>query len=167
MKIEPMNEPTLTELQEDWHELIEHEGGICPVCQRFGKIYPRRINLKMARNLIWLHKACAVSEERGQWVDVPKIAPRNIISSNQHPTLKYWGLVERKPASNEKQKHSGIWRITALGIAFVEGKVSVPAKIYHYNDTLMGATAEQVFIHDCFKTHFDYQEVMTEPYKTR
>lgn len=146
-----------------WRHTIEGEGGYCPVCARWGKIYGRSLNETMARSLIWL---VATPLENG-WVNVPVKAPRWLVRSNQLPTLKWWGLVERHPSdSDSKVKHSGLWRPTDLGYEFASARKRVPKKVFTYNDEVEGHSTETVSIDQCFKHHFDYQEVMNSHFAT-
>ena len=132
----------LVNLRDDWRLTIEGDGGHCPVCDRWGKIYGRAINETMAKSLIWL--VGAQKNESG-WVDVPATAPRWLVQSNQLPTLKWWGLVERLPNDAEsKNKHSGLWRPTALGYDFVNAGARVPKKVFTYNDNVEGHSTETV-----------------------
>ena len=148
----------LDKVRDDWQEVIKHDGGICPVCDRWGKIYGRNINKTMAVSLLWLAQA---PTEDG-WVDVPNRAPRWVIRSNQLPTLKWWGLVERRQNDpDSKNKHSGMWRVTSTGMAFALDGLSVPKRAFTYNDEVLGFGDDLVKIEGCFKTHFDYQEVMS------
>lgn len=151
-----MNITTTNELKNEWRHTIEGDGGHCPVCDRWGKVYARAINKTMAQALIWLcHNA---GENR--WVDVPLTAPHWLVRSNQLSTLRWWGLVEKKENDNPKNKSSGIWRATQLGFDFVTSKVQVPKKVFTYNGDVEGASRDMVYIGDCFFDTFDYQEVM-------
>lgn len=148
----------ISDLRSDWQKTIEHDGGHCPVCDRWGKIYGRNINKTMAVSLIWL--ASAQPDEEG-WIDVPIKAPRWVIRSNQLPTLKWWGLVERKPNDKEsKNKHSGMWRATEQGKQFARRDSVVPRRAFTYNDEVLGFSIEEIYIDQCFKDRFDYQEIM-------
>jgi hypothetical protein len=42
------------ELRDQWRHTIDDEGGHCPVCDRWGRVYARGINNTMASALIWL-----------------------------------------------------------------------------------------------------------------
>lgn len=148
----------LQNLRGMWRTTIEGDGGRCPCCDRWGKIYPRSINENMARSLIWLCHAPV--HEEGGFVDVPSQAPRWLIRSNQLPTLRWWQLVERDESKDPDRKHSGHWRVTDLGRDFANGKVSIPKKVYTYNGEREGYGSESIHIHDCFDSHFSYQEVM-------
>jgi hypothetical protein len=148
----------LNQLKSDWQDVIEHDGGHCPVCNRWGKIYGRNINRTMTISLIWL--ASAETDQEG-WVDVPTKAPRWLVRSNQLPTLKWWGLVERKPNDKDStNKHSGMWKVTERGARFVDGKIAVPKRAFTYNDEVLGFEDNLVLIHECFRNQFDYEEIM-------
>jgi hypothetical protein len=150
----------MSELQQHrdaWRHTIEGDGGHCPVCARWGRIYGRAINETMARSLIWL----VFAPMDNGWVNIPATAPRWLVRSNQLPTLKWWGLVERCPNEKDsKIKHSGLWRPTALGYDFVNTGARVPKKVFTYNDQVEAHSTETVAIYQCFKQQFDYQEVM-------
>lgn len=143
-------------LRKLWKEAIHDTGEVCPVCDRWGKVYPRNINQTMAESLIWL-----VSASRDvEWVDVPNIAPKKIVRSNQLPTLRWWGLVERAPNDDPHKKFSGFWRPTALGRKFVHGQEKVSQKVFTYNNEVLGFGDDKISIGDCFGEIFDYHEVM-------
>jgi len=148
-----------------WRSMIESSGGHCPVCDRWGKVYSRPINRTMARSLIWL---CHAPTDDSGWVNVPKTAPRWVVQSNQLPTLRWWGLVERKGNDGDtKTKHSGHWRPTAEGLDFVYANTSVPKQVFTYNDTVQGYGLETVKVGDCFIDNFDYSATMATYAPTR
>ncbi len=149
----------LKKLRDNWQQVIKTEGGRCPCCDRWGKIYLRNINSSMARALIWL---CQEPVNQFGWIDIPKSAPRWLVQTNQLPTLRWWGLVERAGNEDKKVKHSGLWRPTDLGRDFFQGITSVPKGVLTYDATVVAFTDEQVFIHECFDEKFSYQKVMNE-----
>lgn len=127
------------------------------MCDRFGIVYRIGLNATMAKSLIWLSKANA---DAHGWVDVPTTAPKLVLRSNQLPTTKHWGLVERRPNDDPKVKHSGMWRITDKGRQFVANNLRVPRKVYIYNDVVEAWTPEDISIVECFAEQFDYQDAM-------
>ena len=145
----------LTELRALWRGAIEADGGHCPCCDRWGRVYPRSLNETMARSLVWL----AHHSIDGDWVDVPKHAPRWLIRSNQLPTLRWWGLVERQGTEDPTKKHSGFWRATQNGILFAQNNIKVPKKVYTYNAEVEGFSDELISIKDCVE-FFNYSAVM-------
>lgn len=151
-----MSELTLAAAREQWfNRTIKQDGGHCPCCDRFGKMYRRRMNRTMAASLIWLQNA------GDGWIDVPKLAPKWVVRTNQLSTLKWWGLIERMPADpTGKVKHTGLWRVTDAGSLFAMGITTAPAWVLTYNDEPIEFSTEQISIEDALGTGFDYRDVM-------
>lgn len=76
--------------------------------------------------------------------------------------LRYWGLIEKKPNDDPKKKHSGLWRPTDDGIAFVRGGKMVPRNVQICDGRFVGLCGEPVSISDCLKEEFDYSKLMAE-----
>jgi hypothetical protein len=151
----------IDELRRQWADAIADKGGHCPVCDRWGKIYPRNINKTMCSSLIWL-----AHFPHGTWVDVPMTGPKWLVRSNQLPTLRWWNLVERKSNDEEtRSKFSGMWRVTSRGRDFLDRKITIPKKVFTYNGEPVGFSVEQVTIDDC-AGDFVYSDVMSETFKT-
>ena len=55
-------------LRDAWGRTIANDGGHCPVCDRWGKIYLRNINVTMAQGLMWL---CRQTGDADGWINVP------------------------------------------------------------------------------------------------
>jgi hypothetical protein len=152
-----MMDDTLTSAREEWREVIKRDGGRCPCCDRFGKIYARKFNSTMARSLIWLSYAECDSEG---WVDVPMVGPAFVIRTNQLPTVRWWNLIERRENDDPKKKDSGMWRITRLGEQFVSFGDSIRSTVFSYNAKVIGYSDDQMRITEAFKSRFDYDKVM-------
>ena len=148
---------TIQEAREAWKATIHGDGGTCPCCERFGKVYARALNKTMVASLKWL---ASQNVEKGlrEWIDVPNTAPKSVLRSNQLATLRWWGLVERQlPDPNDKKvKHSGMWRVTLRGMDFVEGRLLVPKKVSTYNGEVVGVSDEVIAIGEV-KAGFDYE----------
>lgn len=150
------SDSTLDSLRKLWHNVINRDGGHCPVCDRWGIVYARILNRTMVKCLIWL---CQEQMRTGnKWVDVPNTAPRFVVRSNQLSVLKSWDLVERCPKDDKEggARYSGLWRPTQKGYDFYDRKIKVPKKAFAYNDEIQGFGKEEVYIDQCFKTYFDY-----------
>lgn len=147
------------ELRQQWRHAIENDGAHCPVCDRWGRIYARGINKTMARSLMWL---CQAIKDKDGWVDVPSNAPRWLVRSNQLATLRWWSLVERRGNDDPKNKHSGMWRATKLGVDFVHGLKKIPEKVYTYNGEVETVSQNLVHISECFQDYFNYEQIMNE-----
>ena len=155
------HEVTLAEAHAVWQAIIEGEGGACPCCGRFGKIYERQFNATMAKSLIWL--ANTHTEDPEDWVHVPSVAPKSIVRTNQLATTRWWGLIERMPGGGDlKTKHSGFWRTTRRGRRFSRGLILIPFSVFTYAGEVVRRSEELVSLEDTFATPFDYQQVMGE-----
>lgn len=152
----------LQEAREQWDHTIRAGGGRCPCCDRWGKIYPRSINTTMIRSLRWIDEQHMLLRNN-DWIDVPNTAPRWLVRSNQLPTLRWWGLVERPadvpPEEADRVKHLGLWRLTERGRKFLRGLTTVPKTVITYAGTPVGWSDEHVSVEQC-NSQFMYAEVM-------
>ena len=147
----------LKDARQDWQQAIEGNGGYCPCCARWGKIYRRPINSSMARALLWLVNA----PHRGDgWVHVPSTAPIWMLRSHQLPTLHLWGLVMHIRPEPTKLASSGLWQPTELGRAFAANKVTVKRYVYVYNNTALEFEGSEIGISDALGDKYNYAEIM-------
>ena len=148
----------LQDMRNAWIETISGAGGVCPCCDRWGKIDARAITETQALTLMWMY------EHAGEnWTDMT-VAPHWILRGKTYTTLKHWGLIEQQDnLTDPTKKHSGIWRVTSAGIEFVFGK-EVPKKAFIYNDQIVGFSEERTTIKGCFGRHFNYEEIMKEEF---
>ena len=146
----------LAHIREEWLLKIEGDGGYCPCCDRWGKIYKRPLNSAMARSLIWLTQA----PDRGDgWTHVPSTAPTWMLRSQQLATLHLWGLVVGFD-SETKLASSGLWKPTPLGVAFAENRVRVQRYVYVYNNEVRGFDGDEISIIDALGEKYNYQNIM-------
>lgn len=160
----------------DWVDANKDAGVCCPVCDHPCRVYPRVLNATTVRSLCWLVRASAgevvaitdggqarLPVEAGGFVDVPRWGPTWVVRTNQHAGLRWWRLAERAPNDDKKKRDSGLWRPTELGIAFAEGRILVPKRVYHYRGEAVGYGPEMTSIVDALGETFDYQVVMARP----
>ena len=131
------------------------QGVKCPCCDQFVKQYKRGISAATAVKLIRLYhmprgfhdyrKLCRLKEQIGDF-----------------PKLRYWGLTELQPKDPDvtETRTSGMWAITAKGIAFVENLITVPKYVLLYDSNLRGFEGAEVGIKETLGTKFNYQELM-------
>jgi hypothetical protein len=130
-------------------------GAKCPCCTKFAKRYPRKLNSSMARALIWM-----VIEFTGDWIDMPIRSPRWIQRTKQFPTLRWWGLVERRPNTDPDTKHSGFWRPTEAGIDFANNETEVPQTAVTYDGVLLHLEGPMIDVREALGTKFNYADLM-------
>jgi hypothetical protein len=61
--------------------------------------------------------------------------------------LKHWDLLERRPV-NPDEVVRGYWRITRLGVDFVNGRLRVPVRKWIFKDSVVDVSEELVSIHE-------------------
>jgi hypothetical protein len=160
---------TLEQAGHIWYNIIKSDGGHCPVCDRWGKLYRRGISANMARQLVWL---CQQTPREDGWVDVQNTAPKWLLRAPQIGTLRHWNMVTDAPVAETKSKSkrkskarsAGLWKPTAIGLEFVHNRISVPKYKYVYNDTVFDTEGPDVTILDCIGEHFNYSELMNANY---
>jgi len=144
----------------DWLQDNLNDGVRCPCCDKFARRYRRKFNATMSRSLIWLVREWQASGET--WVDVPKIAPRTIVRSNQLPTIRWWGMAERPVnTDNPDLKHSGLWRPTEKGVSFALRQIKVPSTAITYDGNVESLEGDLVSIEDSLGVKFCYADLMS------
>jgi hypothetical protein len=152
----------LSEARKELRDNLD-DGIRCPCCDKYARRYRRRFNSTMARSLIWLVRAS--KNTRVDWpmfVDVPKYGPRELVRSNQLPTVRWWGMVEREGNQNPELKHSGMWRPTSAGISFAMDECMVESTAVTYDGELEALEGELISIDDALGKKFSYAEIMEE-----
>ena len=151
----------LEQLRREWFFTIDGDGGRCPCCDRWGKIYAHHLNGAMVATLRWL---CEQSPD-GEWVNMPEHAPRWALRGYQFASLEKWGLLERnrlakKEDEDKDTKHSGFWRPTEKGRAFSDGFIAVPQIAFVYNNNVLRFGDKLVYFDDCLGEKFSYLRTM-------
>jgi len=161
-----MFKDTLKDAQVAWKHTIENDGGRCPCCGKWGKIYAYGISKVNAKALLWL---CLQQKETDKYIDVRNNVPDYVLRSTLS-TLHWWGLIQQAPQNydasylgnkrNKNKKHEGLWRATALGEQFAYGLIQLPKQVFIYDNTLQGVSTKTVYIRDCLDKNFNYEEMM-------
>lgn len=146
---------TLDESKEWLQENVD-EGAICPCCERFDKIYNRRVCVSAITNLVSLYR---VTKNKGagyyHYSDffAGKVFPGDMAR------LRFIGLVSRDDTEVGTKKTSGMYKITEDGIAFVNGHLAIPERMFFYHDQLVAVSPEEKHIQELWPD-FNYQELM-------
>lgn len=138
----------------------KEKGTTCPCCGQFAKIYKRKITSTMAKMLVNLYKRENKIKPITHYSDLTN----NLINkqSGDFAKLRFWDLIEKVDFTDPtgEKKSSGYWRITPLGKQFVEKKVALIERVHVFDNEVIKTSGAQVFIDQCFKTNFDYTELM-------
>jgi hypothetical protein len=132
---------------------------VCPCCDGLAQRYKRSIGSTMAALLIRTYWA---TKDGGDWVHIQS---RTDAKGGDYAKLRYWGLVEARGDRQEDGNSSGYWRITDLGISFVEKRVKVYKYIYLYQGVYRGYDPNPravVSIDQVLGKRFSYEDLMAE-----
>ena len=165
----------LEKFRSDWKKKIHAEGGHCPLCDRWGQVYSHNFTSSMARDLIWLWKACEdhADKESGDWVNVPQVAPRYVLQTRNLSITEWWGL--SMAYAKPKGGHAlGIRRITKKGCQFVLNEIIVPDAVFSYNNKVQWWSDKKIRISDLeggplgnSGNVFNYRELLALPVEYR
>jgi hypothetical protein len=145
----------LQRMKKEWRETIEGDGGCCPVCGQFGKVYRMRLTQTMALAVKWI----ADHGNPDGWVEVQSTGPRWMIRGKTYSMIAHWGLIE------SQSRRSGIWRVTPKGRDFLSGKVLVPDAVYIYDNDVWAVSKDETSFRGCFGVNFDFDELMSTQFK--
>jgi len=152
-------EGALDAIRSNWRTTIENEGGRCPCCDRFGKINAHSMIETMALALLWLSRQ--PTDEQG-FVDVTR-APAWFVKG-KYSLLRHWDLTQKTDKPDDKTKGEGLWMLTSKGQQFLRGQISIPKKVYIYDNCVQGFSSEEIYFCDTFGKHFVYAEVMSDSF---
>lgn len=135
-----------------------NDGHICPCCGQLVKTYKRSLNCSMALVLIYMNRFNKMDffhvEDWLKGIGKPELR------ADFHK-LRFWGLLEAKVATREDgSKRNGYYKITGRGIAFSEGKLTVPEKAIIYNNKFQGFEGEEIDIRKALGKKFNFDELM-------
>jgi hypothetical protein len=144
----------LQDLKHEWKQTIEGEGGCCPVCGKFGKVYKYKLSQALALALKWV-----ADHSTDGAVDVQAAGPRWMLRSKTYPLLAHWGLIA------SQSSRSGVWYVTPKGKAFLSGSILVPKAVYVYDNTVWAVDKDETSFRGCFGVNFDFDELMSTQFK--
>ncbi len=131
------------------------KGVLCPCCGQMVKLYKRKMYATMIRDLIALYHL-----RHDMFHHVTDFCSKKA-GGGDFAKLRYWGLVEEStiPGKPHKRK-AGFWKITEIGIAFVEGRAFRPQYVLVYNQHARFYEGDNVNVEQALGEDFNYQELM-------
>lgn len=139
------------------------KGTVCPCCNRFDKVYPRKLNSSMAWVLLIMYDFYKKEKNLRKWLKVEsylKDLP-NVPTSlrGDFPKLRYWGLIIQNPNEIEGVK-TGLYKITERGINFCENRIKVSKVAFVHNKIVKSFSEEQIDIVEALGDRFSYKELL-------
>lgn len=130
------------------------DGERCPCCTQQAKVYARPIHASMAVGLIKLYR-----RPHDEFHEIAEFMQHRELAD--FAKLANWGLVTERPGVRaDGSSRTGWWKITPLGVAFVEGRATVHRRARLYDGRCLGLIGEQASIRECLGSKFDYADLM-------
>ena len=148
-------------------------GGHCACCGQDVKLYRRPITSAMAAALAQLYKHYLWLGWRQwpsahDWVHLPTLLAQAQVPAAMHkawhggdpPKLRFWGLIERQVGERDDgSDRVGMYRLTELGRAFIERKVTISQYGFFYAQIFMGLDGPLIDIDEAFGQPFNLQNI--------
>lgn len=154
------NTNTIQEAKDFLKEGFE-KGVECPCCKQYVRKYRRLFDSGLARFLLGLYnlsKGSVTAEINKD--DIRALMEINKLQATNYGIIEYWKLAEPVKNDDPKKRTSGLWKITALGIAFAEDKINIPKYCFTYNNKRLGFDEETTTIRHALGRNFNYEELM-------
>ena len=168
-----LGDPGATTLQDaaTWVQERVRRGAVCPCCDQMAKLYKRKLNSSMAFALVLIRQAFLTQTD---WLHVPEYLTkvcRNSRYAKYSATtrggdwskLVHWKLIV--PMNDETRGDGstrvGFYKVTDLGIDFVDGRVSVPKHAFLYAQKCIRMSEDKTTISEALGDKFNYGELMS------
>jgi len=137
-------------------------GTICPCCNNYVKMYKRKLTSSMVFCLIHFKKH--VDRNGNEFQNYINILDRLKLTPMQRADwqkLVYFKLIQAE-TTQRGHARSGYYRLTDLGIKFVNHQSLVPEYVKVYNSKVFGYSETQINISQAIKNKFNYLELMSK-----
>jgi hypothetical protein len=151
----PSDAYTLKEAK-SWLRDRAAKGEHCPCCNQMVKVYRRKLGGSMCRSLIAFYRAGWRGDRR--WTHFSSTLTNDGIAYRgaDYGKLAYWGLLLAHP------DQIGFWRVTGLGVRFIEQDALVPSHAVIYDGECIRLDGDPIGILASLGLRFDYNELMGE-----
>ena len=104
-------------------DLLKRKGVDCPWCGRGTKAYGYDLDDKLVGRALKIGEYCALNKTRSFW-------PKQVFggTDTEFNKLKYWGII---------RKNKSMWRLTDLGLRFLENRAALSSKVWVYDDEVI------------------------------
>lgn len=132
------------------------KGERCPCCERYAQVYKRKLSKPVVRQL---YKLLSLGGDKN-FIHASKLISPGVTGSGDLGKAKYWGLVEQKPHHPDEKKSSGFWKLTEMGVFFLNEEAYIRKTLYIYNDKIIKQSSEELLVSDIREAGFDYQKLL-------
>lgn len=159
--LDPFNElQTFADARPVLRALAEtNDGADCPLCAQKVKIYKRKLTSVSARAVRALYATHGC--DFGSLPDVAREHLPDVANQGGFLVLgAHWGLIEEERRHRPDGGRTGWWRVTDLGIEWLNGDARLPAYAHIYAGECIGFSGEMVGIASVLEEHFHLGETM-------
>lgn len=139
------------------HRAAEAHGTTCPVCDKYVKVYRRRLHAEMARFLLLMVQRY---KRYPRFYTTREVFPNNNKAASDGVYLVHWGLLEKAAHANLAQAPTGSYRPTDKGLRFAHNIELVPSHVHLLNNVVVGWSDKQFNIVQALGKKFNYEELM-------
>ncbi len=133
------------------------KGYCCAACNQYVKLYRRHFNSNMAVALIFLYR----NRERGFIHLENEMKEQGYKRCGDASYLRHYRLIEAKKEDRlDGSSRNGMYKISGLGILFVEMKHKVQNTFLTFNNKCEGFNGKEIDILEALGTKFSYNELM-------
>jgi len=137
------------------------KGYKCSCCGQLVKRYFRKFNSNMALALIILYR----NKDKGFIHLENTMKELGYKRCGDASYLRHYRLIEKKEGNRDDgSPRNGMYKITGIGIMFVEGKSKVQSTFIISNNKHEGYEGDDITIQDALGKKFDYTELMKADY---
>lgn len=147
-------------LRAQLEQAAKGKGCDCLVCGQRAKWNRRSLSKKQAKALVNLYK----KTKPGEYSHITEFAESKG-DGDEIAKTRYWGLAVPGENKDKTKLHSGHWKLTQQGRAFVEGYYKINKYVWVYRARPIVHEGELVSIYDCYGQHFDIREVLGVKYR--
>jgi hypothetical protein len=150
---------SLAEARDRLRPLAEAGGEHCPCCTQMVRVYRRKLTSVAVRALVALYTDHGC--EYGHLPTVARRHLRDVAHQGGYLALSaHWGLMEDERHRRPDGGRAGLWRVTALGEAWLTGEATVPLYARIYDGRCLALDGDSVGVRDILGSEFSFAELM-------
>jgi len=132
-------------------------GYVCPCCNLYVRRYKRALNCNMGLAMLVLYKSGI-----RYFVHLEDLMRQyGYKRCGDASYLIHWKFLERlKEKREDGSSRNGKYKITSLGILFVEGKITAKEKALIFNNQFQGFEGKEITIKEALGNKFNYEILM-------
>lgn len=137
----------------------------CPTCDRQALLSKTSLNSTLTWMLIRLYrKSIKLYGQPKGWVHVNEFSPRQHSSGRNFCIVHHWDLAVSRGADNGADKRTaGEWRLTHVGVAFIQNELGIPKYLFVFNNKVVRPGTDIIWIEEALQKKFRYSELMEAP----